>query len=364
MLELLALMLAGIHCSVPLAYYFYAKKKWLPRPWNVKVDENYKPKISIILPTYNEAKLIESKLDDICKQNYPKSLIEIIVVDSASEDGTPNVVKKWMKGKEGIDVKLLVEDERKGKFNALKKALEQISHESEILVFTDADAFWEPNSLKNAVKYFADVTVGSVTASITYENETIENTYRQYFNTLRVAESKIHSVPIHNGPFYAIKVDLIRKIGLPNFLGSDDSAFGSYVAFTGHRSIQVDDVIVKEPVRGSQFRRKIRRAQTALTSFLNTKGYAKKMGLYVKSPFEKIWRIELWLHVINPWLLLSSAILFVADAVHGSIIALMLLGLGFVFLALKPWRTWVLQQLYLILAMLRNVWTKEIMWSK
>jgi hypothetical protein len=51
MLELIALILAGIHFGVPLAYYYYAKTKWLPKPWNIKIDENYRPKIIILTTT-------------------------------------------------------------------------------------------------------------------------------------------------------------------------------------------------------------------------------------------------------------------------------------------------------------------------
>jgi len=60
MLLLIALALAFTHFAVPLAYYYYLKTKWLNKPWNVRRDPSYKPKVSIIVPTYNEARLIES----------------------------------------------------------------------------------------------------------------------------------------------------------------------------------------------------------------------------------------------------------------------------------------------------------------
>ncbi|MGB9896189.1 MAG: glycosyltransferase, partial [Thermoproteota archaeon] len=95
MLELIALILAGIHFGVPLAYYYYAKTRWLPKPWNIKVDENYKPRVTIIVPTYKEAEFIWDRLDNIYAQNYPRNMMEVIVVDSASDDGTVDLVKRW-----------------------------------------------------------------------------------------------------------------------------------------------------------------------------------------------------------------------------------------------------------------------------
>jgi cellulose synthase/poly-beta-1,6-N-acetylglucosamine synthase-like glycosyltransferase len=246
------------------------------------------------------------------------------------------------------------------------ESLKYVSSESSIVVFTDADAFWEPDALNKATTYFADPSVGAVTLNITYSGDKVfENTYRDYYNIIRVAESKIYATPVHNGPFLAIRTELLRKFGLPAFPGSDDSSFGSYIALLGFRAIQVDNVAVKELVRGSQFRRKVRRAQHLLLNFLKTKQYAKKLGVYRHTkPFEKVWKIEWWLHVINPWLLIICAILLAMSTFYGSFTALILLGIGLMLLALRAYRTWILQQFYLIIAAVRNLWTKEITWSK
>jgi cellulose synthase/poly-beta-1,6-N-acetylglucosamine synthase-like glycosyltransferase len=366
LLELTALTLAGIHFGTPLLYYYYLKSRYLNKPWDIKIDENYKPKVTIIVPTYNEAEFIWDRLDNINIQNYAKNMMEVIVVDSASKDGTVELVKKWSSEHNDINLKLVEEPKRRGKLFAVLESLKHASSESSIVVFTDADAFWESDALDNAVKYFADPSVGAVTASIIYSNDkTFENVYRNYYNTVRIAESKVFATPVHNGPFLAIKAELLGKHGLPAFPGSDDSSFGSYVALLGFRAIQVDDAIVKEPTRGSQFRRKIRRAQHLLLNFLKTKSYAKKIGVYrrVKS-FEKIWGVEWWLHVVNPWLLIASVLLLAMSMFYASFTAITLLGIGIALLVLRMYRTWVTQQLYLVIAAVRNLWTREIMWSK
>jgi glycosyltransferase involved in cell wall biosynthesis len=71
-------------------------------------DPGYRPKVTIVVPTYNEAGLIKEKLDNITSQDYPKELLEIIVVDSVSTDGTPSIVREWMESHRGFRV-LLVE---------------------------------------------------------------------------------------------------------------------------------------------------------------------------------------------------------------------------------------------------------------
>lgn len=367
MLEFLALVLAGLHFGVPLAYYWYARAKWLSKLWNIKIDENYRPKVTIILPTYNELEFIEKKLDDLYAQDYPKNLMETVIVDSGSDDGTVDIAEKWAKKHSDFEMKIVWESVRKGKLHALNTALKHVDSATEVIVFTDADAFWDEMTLSKAVRYFSNPKVGAVTSNISYIGFNValnENEYRDYYNVLRIAESKAFATPIHNGPFLAIKARLLKEVGLPDFPGSDDSSFGSFIAFMGYRAIQVDDIWVMEPLRGSQFRRKVRRAGTLLSNFFETKSYAKKLGVYTKSPFEKIWRVEWWLHVVNPWLLVGCLAFLLMSIIQGSIVALALLLTGVASLALKVYRMWILQQVYILLAAIKNLWTKEIMWSK
>jgi hypothetical protein len=101
-------------------------------------------------------------------------------------------------------------------------------------------------------------------------------------------------------------------------------------------------------------------------NFLTTKKYAKRRKVYrYNSAFEKIWRIEWWLHIVNPWLLITSAILLTLSTILGSLVALILIGMGLALLALSNvYRVWILQQIYLIIAMIRNLWTKDVVWRK
>ena len=326
------------------------------------------PKVTVVIPTYNEAKLIERKLENVYEQDYPRDRLEVIVVDSASTDGTPELVRRWAEEHPDLNLRLIEEPERRGLVPALNYVLQHCGISGEIVIFTDADAFWEADALRNVVKYFADSSVGAVTASIvpvSVAKDFLEEAYRSYYNLLRVAESKIFGTPVHNGALVAFRTSLLYEMGgLPVYTGNNDSTPASIMAFMGYRAVQIDDVVVREPVREGQFRRKVRRAQHLILHFLKTKRYSKRLGLYkFVRPFERIWRVEWWLHIINPWLLVASLVIFVVSAFHGSVLALVLLGIGLALLMLKPYRTWMLQQIYLVIAMVRNLWTKEIVWS-
>jgi len=365
LLDTIALALAVIHFTTPLAYYYYLRKKHLGKSWGLTIDPGFQPKATIIIPTYMGAKYIASRLDNIHEQNYPSEKVEIIVVDSASPDRTREIVEEWIKRNPDVKTMLVTEPERHGKLSAVLEGLKHLSRDSEIVILTDDDCLWEADALKNAVKYFSDPSIGAVSGSIRYiENRGVNNAYREFYNKIRVAESKWWSTPVHNGPLLALRRSILDKIGLPYFPGADDSAFASYIAFSGYRAIQVDDVWVYEPVAERQHRRMVRRAIHLIKYFTSLKKYVKTRGTYVKTRFDMIWRIEAYLHVFNPFLLAVAVALLVASAIIGSTTAIMLLAIGAILLVVKPYRAWIQSQLYLLIAAFRSLVVREEAWSR
>ncbi len=367
MLELLGLVLAGIHFGVPVGYYFYVKRNWLPKPWDI-VDKDHMTKVTIIIPTYNEAATIKEKLDNLYCQNYPRGLQEIVVVDSASQDATVEIVQEWSREHSDIVVRQISDLQRRGMVPALNFALRSHETSGEIVVFTDADAYCGPFALRNVVRCFADPRIGAVSASVLpmdHANESTESYYRGYYNTVRVAESKVHSTPIQTGSFMGFRRELLHRIGgLPAYTGNNDCTPASVLAFLGYRAIQLENEVVKEIIKKDQHLRKVRRAQHLLLSFLKTKKYAKEKELYTKSVFDRIWRVEWYLHVVNPWLLPLGAFLLLANTMALVFTSLVPLVIGLFLLGSRTFRMWILQQVYLMTALVRNLWTKDIAWKQ
>jgi cellulose synthase/poly-beta-1,6-N-acetylglucosamine synthase-like glycosyltransferase len=363
-LLLVAIGLALVHFGFPLAYYCYLKKLWLNRPWGVRGDSEYKPRVSIIVPTYNEAKLVRQKLENIASQNYPKDLVEIIVVDSASTDGTQEIVREWIASRRDVEAKLIGESVRRGKAHALNKALEVAT--GEVVIITDVDSTWlSKDTLASALSWFSDPLVGAVTclkAPAGGGFVGVERGYRDYYNVVRLGESKRFSTPVFHGELAAFRRDLLVKLGgFPVDIGADDSHTATLIAISGFRAIAVDNALCTElvPKKGYHMWR-IRRAQHLIQHF------AKALGLLSKAPreFKPILLAEAWLHLFNPWLLLAAAIVLFYKALMGSLTALTLLVAGVALLTLKPYRTWITTQVYLVTASVRNLWTREIAWEK
>jgi cellulose synthase/poly-beta-1,6-N-acetylglucosamine synthase-like glycosyltransferase len=365
LLGMIALALLFLHFSVPLAYYQYLNG-YGNKPWQLKIDKEYKPYITTIVPTYNEEEMIARRLENLASQKYPRDKQQIIVADSGSTDKTALIVEEWRRANPSVNVTLLSDPER-GKFKAIKKAMTVMEPSSVAVVLTDADAFWDPTTLGETVSFFADPEVGSVTGSLTYVGDhgaLSEDSYRDYFNRVRVAESKIHSTPIHNGPLLAIRNGFLCKIVFSCYLGSDDCTLGSLVAFAGYRAIQADTATVHEHVRGRRIRGKVRRAVGLLLTFHRTKKYAKKMNVYVRSKFETVWRMEWWLCVVNPWILFAGIILLASEVISGSLLASAALLIGLLSLGSKTFRSWMLQQVYLVLGAMQSLWTDDATWNR
>jgi len=363
MLELLALALALLHFSFPLAYYWHAKVRWLKRPWGLETNVGYRPKVTIILPTYNEVGLIVNRLNNIYSQDYPRDFTEVIVIDSASSDGTPEMVEEWAKRHSDLSLKLIREDTRRGKAYALNHALKHAS--GEVIVIADADAFWPSDALARAVEWLSDPSVGAVSClkkPLGSGAASVEVGYREYYNVLRIAESRAYSTPIFHGELAAFRADVLKDVGgFPMDIGADDSHTATKIALKGFRAIIPNDLWVEERVPEEKyFLWRIRRAQHLIQHFMKVLRAGK-----VNEKFKLILLAESYLHLVNPWILAAAVILLIASAiVYHSLLSWIILALGLSLLALKPYRTWIATQLCLIVGAVRNLYTKEIVWAK
>ncbi len=107
------------------------------------------PKISIIMPAYNESKNIIKSIKSAKSVDYPKNKLEIIVVDDKSEDNTYEQAKKM----QGKLVKVFTK-KHGGKARAVNYGIKKSS--GEIIMVLDADTFPDKKCLKNIVGYFED----------------------------------------------------------------------------------------------------------------------------------------------------------------------------------------------------------------
>ena len=119
------------------------------------------PKVSIVVPAFNEEKGIKETLESLRKIDYPKKLFEIIVVNDGSKDGTHEIVKPYVERKEIVYIK---NEKNIGKAASLNKGIEKAS--SEFVACIDADTIVDKDVIKKTIGYFNDKKVGAVVVRV------------------------------------------------------------------------------------------------------------------------------------------------------------------------------------------------------
>jgi len=125
-------------------------------------------KISIVVPVYNGEETIKECLNALINQDYPKKNYEIIVIDGASTDRTPEIVNDVSKKAEavGIFFKYIRNQEREGRLLARINGAKEATHD--LLLFIDSRCIANRNLLENIEKINYQPIVGNL--SVKFEN--------------------------------------------------------------------------------------------------------------------------------------------------------------------------------------------------
>jgi biofilm PGA synthesis N-glycosyltransferase PgaC len=295
----------------PVIYYVWMVKK--KGRLCARTSSNYQPNVSMIVCTYNEAKVIERKLENIQELDYPKDKLQIIIVDSASNDGTLERAKVFLaKTIFRFPITLILEKERLGKSHALNVALDQAN--GEIIATSDADSFWDQDALLKAVAYFADPSVGAVTGKEKIVNleknvHTMgEGFYRTFFYTLRQGESCIHSTLLFQGELALYRRNAFRKFeDRPGY--SDDIGTVINLVSNGYRCIFVPEAVFHDTAPFSlkgRLRLKSRRSEHLIS------GVILALKLKIKRKLPLSWRVvffNFYFHVVSPMLLIAALLM-------------------------------------------------------
>jgi len=225
--------------------YFVYLKSHASKPWNIQIDRNYQPTVSILIPAHNEERNITSKMENVMKIDYPKDNTEIVLVDDASTDGTLNEAYDFVNTHPDFPLKIVKQTLWKGKSTALNEALKTITHD--IVIVTDADASWSSDILLKALPYLSDPKVGAITGRVTPSNidsnwvTKAEDNYLGLMSMVRLGESKIHSTIRFEGCFCAFKRNSFDEFDTKS--GADDSGTALKVIQNNFRAILVPEAV-------------------------------------------------------------------------------------------------------------------------
>ena len=217
------------------------------------------PHVSISLPVYNEKNQVRDVINSLLAIDYPRELLQIVVVSDASSDGTDDIVREYA----DRGVELLSLPRRSGKTAAENAAAAVLR--GEIVVNTDASIRIRPNAVRKLVAQFADPTIGVASGRDISVSGLVDDTnlseagYVNYEMTVRRLETAVGGIIGASGCFYAVRLHLHRQ-PLPEHL-SRDFASALIAREHGYRAVSVDDALCLVPRTHSlrrEYRRKVR----------------------------------------------------------------------------------------------------------
>lgn len=180
---------------------------------NSGVQENY-PFVSIIVPAYNEAEVIQASLSSLLELRYP--YYEIIAVDDGSTDGTFDQMKEFEGNHYGVRV-TCYRKENSGKAETLNYGIRR--SRAPIVVCMDSDSRLTADALRYAVGHFKDPHVGAVAGNVKVINrhniwtklQALE--YIEGLNIVRNAQAFFRSVNVIPGPIGIFRRKAIEATG-------------------------------------------------------------------------------------------------------------------------------------------------------
>lgn len=178
-------------------------------------------KFTLGIPVYNEEKNIGLLLSEITSW---KKDIEIVVVSSGSSDSTNDIVRSFN------DVKLLVEESRKGKVSALKKII-SIAR-GDVVIFTDGDVLLDESSIDTLKDYFEDQQAIACTGRVvpidgkSIVMNRLASISCQVWDELRKNSGRTGGFLYPTGYLHAVRKSVIRTIEIDNQVINDDAVIG------------------------------------------------------------------------------------------------------------------------------------------
>ncbi|MEN2401486.1 glycosyltransferase family 2 protein [Flavobacterium sp. MC2016-06] len=211
--------------------YLYLRYKAIP-----SVSDELLPTVTVIVPAYNEGKLVWDTLLSLANSDYPEHKLEILAVDDGSKDDT----WYWMqeaKRKLGDRLTIFQQPKNQGKRHALYRGFNL--GKGEIFVTVDSDSIVKKDTLRNLVSPFVvNEKCGAVAGNVQVLNnkkailpKMLNVSFVMSFEFMRSAESMLGSVLCTPGALAAYKSDAVFAclpewinqtfMGQPSDIGED-----------------------------------------------------------------------------------------------------------------------------------------------
>ena len=243
----------------------------------------WQPRVTIIVPAFNEAARIAANVAALRAQNYPAEKLQIVVVDNGSTDRTFEILA-------GTPEILALREARPGSYAARNRALGHA--DGEVVCFTDADCSADADWVRNAVAALAAPGVGVVAGHVELDfgprpRLSASELFEKCFS-FKQAENARNRVCVTAN--WTSRLALIRSFGGfdATLKSGGDHRLAAQIAAAGHRIVYAPDAIVRHPAR-ADFRELTRKRRRVIGGVFGTQCRAgrKSFTRFVGSLFKE-----------------------------------------------------------------------------
>ncbi len=303
-------LLAYTHVVYPIVWIGIARSR---SEADVPENEYELPRVSLIISCHNEEQVIERKLENALSLDYPSDLLEVIVACDGCTDSTVERASSIAEKHDSVSV---LDMPRAGKVKTQDRAVKRSL--GEVVAFSDANSFWEPDALRQLVSGYSDPEIGYICGRVIFETSSGDNReglYWRYETALRESESRISSVTAGNGAIYSTRkgsyIEVDPRMG-------HDLSFPFNMVKRGLRAVSSSSSRATEkmvPSIEGEFRRK-RRMMSHMWPILLTGGMLNPKG------YSLVYAVQIFSHRLlrykSPFLHLAMLVTSVVLAATGA----------------------------------------------
>lgn len=205
------------YLGYPLLIAWLAKHKSVSSSLRF-TDVNGLPRVAVLIAAYNEEVHIANRIKNILSSELSVDRLAIYIGSDGSDDATVAIIKAF----DDPRVKLLEFGTRRGKPQVINDLVAVASEE--LLIFTDANTVFAPDTITNLLRHFVDDNVGCVCGELNLVSplggDNQDHLYWRYERWLKKQEASVGALLGANGGVYALRRELYKPLS-PNTLIDD-----------------------------------------------------------------------------------------------------------------------------------------------
>ena len=248
---------------------------WLKKLFAAKkiqpFDSNYEPGVCLFVTAFNEKDYVRQKVENSFSLDYPKEKIQYLWITDGSDDGTPDMLKKYP----NLEVHHL--PERRGKMHAINRGVKFVKQP--VIIFSDTNTILGHHSIREIVKKFSNPETGCVAGEkrIVEKQADVaagagEGLYWKIESWVKNMDAELNSAVGAVGELFAIRTELFEEVETDTIL--DDFIISLRIAMKGYRIAYAPEAFAEETASlnvKEELKRKVRIAAGGIQTLFRLK---------------------------------------------------------------------------------------------